>query len=82
MPQLVTRIDNNLLQAIDSLVANGSVGSRSEAVRDALALWIGHLTRQADDARIVAVYLRQPQTTSEIAWAVESGRRMIEDEPW
>ena len=35
-----------------------------------------------NDERIVAAYLRQPQTASEMAWADESGRRMIEDEPW
>jgi Arc/MetJ-type ribon-helix-helix transcriptional regulator len=82
MPQLVTRVDDDLLRQVDSLVAAGTSESRSDAVREALALWIRHCERQARDARTVAAYTAQPQTNDEIAWSDEAAIQMIETEPW
>jgi metal-responsive CopG/Arc/MetJ family transcriptional regulator len=47
MPQLVTRIDETLLGEVDRLVAEGSVASRSDAVRLALSQLIERRRRRA-----------------------------------
>jgi Arc/MetJ-type ribon-helix-helix transcriptional regulator len=82
MPQLVTRVDDELLRQVDSLIADGTSESRSDAVRDALALWIRHSKREAQNARTVAAYTAQPQTNDEIGWSDEAAIQMIETEPW
>ena len=82
MSQLVTRIDADLARDLDALVADGVVGSRSDAVRTALRELIDrHRRRQIGDA-IVEGYRRQPQTEEEIGWAHAATTRMIEEEPW
>ena len=82
MSQLVTRIDDDLAQEIDALVAEGVVESRSDAVRQALrALVDRHRRKRIGDA-IVEGYRRQPQTEEEIGWADEASIRMIAEEPW
>ncbi len=82
MAQLVTRIDDDLAAAVDALVADGVVASRSEAVRVGLIeLLDRHRRRQVGDA-IAEGYRRIPQTAEEAAWADAAGRAMIDEEPW
>ncbi|HUG64593.1 MAG TPA: ribbon-helix-helix domain-containing protein [Gaiellaceae bacterium] len=82
MSQLVTRIDDDLARALDALVAEGVVESRSEAVRTALRELIDrHRRRQRAEAD-VAAYTRMPQTDDELWGIDEATRRMIEEEPW
>jgi metal-responsive CopG/Arc/MetJ family transcriptional regulator len=82
MSQLVTRIDDDLARAVDALVADGVVESRSDAVRTALRELIDrHRRRQRAEADIAA-YTVMPQTEGEIGWADEATIRMIEEEPW
>lgn len=82
MSQLVTRIDDDLARAVDALVAEGVVESRSDAVRTALRELIDrHRRRRAAEADIAA-YTAQPQTEEEVGWADEATIRMIEEEPW
>jgi Arc/MetJ-type ribon-helix-helix transcriptional regulator len=82
MAQLVTRIDDELLAAVDALVEEGVVPSRSEAVRRALQDLLDRQRRQQTAASIVAGYKRLPQTDDEIGWGDEATARMIADEPW
>jgi Arc/MetJ-type ribon-helix-helix transcriptional regulator len=82
MPQLVTRVDEDLAAAVDALVAAGAVGNRSEAVRLALEQFVDRHRRDAIGARIAAGYAEIPQTDAEVGWADEASVRMIEDEPW
>lgn len=82
MSQLVTRIDDDLARAIDALVEEGVVESRSDAVRVALRELIDRHRRRAIGQAIVDGYTRQPQTDEEVAWADELTIRMIEEEPW
>jgi Arc/MetJ-type ribon-helix-helix transcriptional regulator len=82
MPQLVTRIDDELLAAVDALVEEGVVPSRSEAVRRALQDLLDRQRRQRTAASIVAGYKTLPQTEDEIGWGDEATARMIADEPW
>lgn len=82
MPQLVTRIDNSLLAEIDRLVAEGAVGSRSDAVRLALRELIERRRRASVGAAIAAEYTARPQTAAEVGWADEATVAMIAEEPW
>jgi metal-responsive CopG/Arc/MetJ family transcriptional regulator len=80
--QLVTRIDDDLARDLDSLVADGVVESRSEAVRQALRELIDRHRRRKIGEAIVEGYLRQPQTDEELGWTDAAAIRMIEEEPW
>ena len=82
MAQLVTRVDDTLVEQIDDLVEQGVVSSRSEAVRVALIGLIDRHRRRRIGAEIVEAYRRLPQSETEVGWADESTRRMIGEEPW
>lgn len=82
MTQLVTRIDEQLSAAIDELIVQGVVKSRSDAVRRGLQVLIDqHRRRHIADA-IVRGYESHPQTEEEMGWADEAAIRMIGEEPW
>jgi Arc/MetJ-type ribon-helix-helix transcriptional regulator len=82
MGQLVTRVDDEVIAAIDELVAAGVVGSRSEAVRLGLQRLLDRHRRDEIGARIVEGYRSHPQDARELGWADESSVRMIAEEPW
>ena len=82
MPQLVTRVDDELAAAVDELVASGAVASRSEAVRVALEQLVDRHRRRSVGEQIAAGYRATPQTDTEVGWADEASARMIADEPW
>lgn len=82
MTQLVTRVDDQLVDAIDAMVDSGMVASRSDAVRLALRRLVDQQTRADVGARIVKGYVETPQTDAETGWADAATARMIADEPW
>lgn len=82
MAQLVTRIDDELLRALDALVADGAYASRSEIVRVALQEVLDARRRAEVGRQIVDGYRRAPQTEAELGWADEATIRMIAEEPW
>lgn len=82
MAQLVTRVDDTVVERIDELVAEGVVASRSEAVRLGLETLLERTKRRRVATAIVDAYRRRPQTQSEVGWADEATARMIADEPW
>jgi Arc/MetJ-type ribon-helix-helix transcriptional regulator len=82
MAQLVTRVDDELAAAVDELVADGVVSSRSEAVRLGLERLVDRHRRLRLGAIIVDAYRARPQTETEVGWADEATVRMISDEPW
>lgn len=82
MAQLVTRVDDSVVAALDALVADGSVASRSDAVRLGLARIIDEHRRDRIGALIVEGYRNRPQTDAEVGWADASSARMIAEEPW
>lgn len=82
MTQLVARVDDEFLEAIDELVADGVVASRSEAVRRGLQILIDRSRRRRTADAIVAGYQAKPQTEDEWGWADEATVRMISEEPW
>ena len=82
MAQLVTRLDNELLSQVDSLVVEGVVANRSEAVRLGLKTLVDLHHRRLTGQQIAQAYRRQPQTDPELAGLDESTRALIEEEPW
>jgi Arc/MetJ-type ribon-helix-helix transcriptional regulator len=80
--QLVTRIDDRLATEIDALVADGTVASRSEAVRVSLEAWLDRVRRGRIGQAIVDGYRRVPQTPEELEWADAGASDMIAEEPW
>lgn len=82
MAQLVTRIDNDLADSIDELIAEGVVESRSDAVRQGLRALIEQTRRRRTADAIAAGYADHPQTEDEVAWADQATVQMIADEPW
>lgn len=82
MAQLVTRVDDRLVEQIDELVRQGVVGSRSEAVRFALTTLIDRHRRHRIGAEIIEAYRRRPQIEAELGWSDDATRRMIAEEPW
>jgi Arc/MetJ-type ribon-helix-helix transcriptional regulator len=82
MAQVVTRLDDKLASDLDALVAEGSVASRSDAVRIGLERLVEDHRRRRIGAEIVAGYERQPETDEELAQAERATRALIEEEPW
>jgi Arc/MetJ-type ribon-helix-helix transcriptional regulator len=82
MAQVVVRLDDALTAALDDLVREGVVASRSSAVREGLALLIEQRRRSDIAARIVNGYTRVPQQAAELGWSDDATRAMIADEPW
>ncbi|CAN5590729.1 MAG: ribbon-helix-helix domain-containing protein [Iamia sp.] len=82
MAQLVTRVDDELAAAVDQLVAEGVVATRSEAVRVALERLIDRHRRDQVGERIAASYRARPQEASEVGWNDEASVRMIAEESW
>ncbi len=82
MVQFVTRVGDELADAVDELVEAGVVSSRSEAVRLGLEQFVDRCRRNEIGARIARGYRAHPQRDDEIAWADEATVRMIAEEPW
>ncbi len=82
MSQLVTRIDDEMADAIDALIASGEFASRSDVVRAGIARIVDERRRQAIGDQIVAGYERLPETQEELRQAEAAARAMIDDEPW
>ena len=82
MPQLVTRVDAALVQAIDELIATGAYETRSDVVRIAVERLVDQHRRDAIGRQIVDGYQRMPQTDEELAGVDEAAVAMILEEPW
>lgn len=81
MTQLVVRITDDMARSIDALVEEGTVGSRSEAVREALDALIERHRRARVGAEIVNGYRELPQV-DDGSWPDAATVAMIADEPW
>jgi Arc/MetJ-type ribon-helix-helix transcriptional regulator len=82
MAQFVTRLDDQLVEQVDALVATGVVANRSEAVRLGLTRLIDHHRRREVGSQIVNGYRSRPQTDEELAGLDAATRSLIEEEPW
>ena len=82
MAQLITRVDDRLVEQLDAIVASGEAESRSDAVRRALEAMIDRRRRQLIGEAIAEGYRRVPETDEELGWAAESARCIVAEEPW
>lgn len=82
MPQLVTRLSDDLVEAVDALVAAGVVASRSEAVRVGLERIVDRHRRDVIGEQIVSGYRTLPQLQDDHGWTDAATVAMIADEPW
>ncbi|MGA7270196.1 MAG: ribbon-helix-helix domain-containing protein [Acidimicrobiia bacterium] len=78
----MTRVDDEFIEAIDQLITEGVVASRSDAVRRGLQVLIDQSRRRRTADAIVRGYQGKPQTEDEWGWADEATVRMIGEEPW
>lgn len=82
MTQLVARIDDDLVAAVDDLVAAGVIASRSEAMRIGLQVLVEEHRKRIVGERITDAYRRRPQTDDELAGLDAGTRALVEEEPW
>jgi Arc/MetJ-type ribon-helix-helix transcriptional regulator len=82
MAQLVTRVDDRLLAAVDALVDDGVAATRSDAVRIGLEGLVERHRRQQTGQAIVDAYQQHPQREDELAGLNEATRALVEEEPW
>lgn len=80
--QLVTRVPDDVMAAIDKLVQEGVFPSRSEAVRAGLAGVIERERRETVGRAIAEGYRRMPQSGDDLAWTDAASAAMIAEEPW
>lgn len=82
MAQLVARVDDSLVEAIDDLAEASVVTSRSEAMRISLQAFVEEHRRRQIGERIVEAYRRMPQSEDELAGIDASTKALIDEEPW
>ncbi|MDX6511016.1 MAG: hypothetical protein QOE36_520 [Gaiellaceae bacterium] len=80
--QLVARVPEDVVAAVDKLVQEGVFQSRSEAVRAGLAVVVDRQRRAATGTAIADGYRRLPQRGDDLAWADAASAAMIAEEPW
>jgi Arc/MetJ-type ribon-helix-helix transcriptional regulator len=80
--QLVTRVPDDVIAAVDKLVHEGVFRSRSEAVRAGLAVVVERQRRAATGRAIADGYRRLPQREDDLAWADAASAAMIAEDPW
>lgn len=79
---ITVRMSEDRVARLDALVTSGAYATRAEVVRSAVDRLLTQFESEAIDRAIVVGYTRIPQTAEELAWAEESARRSIADEPW
>lgn len=82
MTQVVARLDDDLVAAIDDMVRDGLFESRSDAIRIAVRRVVDERRRHKIGQAIIEGYRRIPVTAEETAWAEAATIAMIEEEPW
>ncbi|MBW3557798.1 MAG: ribbon-helix-helix domain-containing protein [Actinobacteria bacterium] len=82
MTAVAIRLPDEMVAAIDRLVADGVFTTRSEAFRTALVALLREHEEGVVDQQIADGYRRVPQTDAEVAAAAAATRALIEEEPW
>ena len=80
--QLVTRVSDGVVAAIDELVREGVFESRSDAVRAGLDTVIDRHRRAEVGRAIADGYRRLPQSDDDLGWSDAASAAMIAEEPW
>jgi metal-responsive CopG/Arc/MetJ family transcriptional regulator len=79
--QTLVQLSEELLALLDREAARRHV-SRSALIREAIEQHLDAERRAEIGRQIAEGYRRIPETEEEIRWAEESGREMVEEEPW
>ena len=79
---LRARVADELIDAIDELIADGVVGNRSEAVRIGIEHLVDRHRRAKSGRQIADAYRRVPQREAESEWSDDATIAMLADEPW
>ena len=82
MAQVVARLDDKLMGELDSLIEDGVVANRTEAVRVGLERFVDAARRRRVGAQIADAYRQQPQTEDELAGLDRATRALIEEDAW
>ena len=83
MTRIITlRVPDEQVAAIDRLLAEGIVESRTAAYVAALDAWLRAERSRALDAAIIDGYTRIPPTAAEVEDAAEQADRSVAAEPW
>jgi Arc/MetJ-type ribon-helix-helix transcriptional regulator len=82
MTQIAVKLPDDLVKAVDELVASGVYESRSSAVRRALQAAVAQNRREAVDRSYEVGYAQVPESAQEMDDARRLARQAIEDEPW
>jgi Arc/MetJ-type ribon-helix-helix transcriptional regulator len=80
--QIAVKIPEEMLEAVDQLVATGRFTSRSEAVRAGLALAVRQAKRETIDRAFTDGFRRNPDRPEELADAQRLAIEAIKEEPW
>lgn len=80
--QIVVRVDDADAARVDRLVERGRYASRSEAVRDGLAVILDREARAAVGRSIAAGYSHLPQAGDDLERSTAATAAMIAEEPW
>lgn len=80
--QLVTRLDEALIEGLDALVESGGAANRSDGVRRAVTELLRREARAERQRADQAAYIAMPQTDEELATAHAATLAMIAEEPW
>jgi Arc/MetJ-type ribon-helix-helix transcriptional regulator len=80
--QVAVRLPDDVVARVDELVASGSFGSRSDAVRAALESLLRTAERRAVDQSFADGFRRHPETPDELADATRLATGAINAEPW
>jgi len=80
--QLAARFEDEEVARVDALVQSGRFGSRADALRHAVQVYLETERRRLIGDAIAEGYRQIPQNDEEIAGAEVSARAMIAEEPW
>ena len=83
MAQLVARLDDQMMAEVDGLVADGVVGSRTEAVPRGLEHLVDQHQRQRRVQTTIVDAHRAPAAgPDELAGLDAATRALVDEEPW
>jgi metal-responsive CopG/Arc/MetJ family transcriptional regulator len=80
--QLVTRVDDELMENVDLVISWGDMQNRSEFVRQALMELVERKVRERIGRQIAEGYRQRPQTEAEVGDTSRAATDMINEEPW
>jgi Arc/MetJ-type ribon-helix-helix transcriptional regulator len=80
--QIAVKLPDEMLDAVDRLVAAGRFESRSGAVRAGLVILVRQADRERIDRAFSEGFRRHPEEPDELADASRLAIEAIHDEPW